>query len=210
MSKEIVEEGTQELVLDNSNKVSFPGFPYKLEAINEQILVSIDVFKSGYECKECHGKGKIKYECSCVREGHHAFKYSKEQLEEIETALGPEALNSSRSKICPECVGDPSSVAKDEACAACKGVGATILIPKTAEQLPVTGVVVSMGRQAKKLADFKIGDRVLFGFHAGSLIPTKAGIMLKRMDWFQVWLTIEGADELGAFDFLIQEDNSLL
>ena len=60
VEKEAVTQNAQEIVLDGSNKVSFPGFPFKFTAIGEKILVSLDQFKSGYECKTCKGKGKVK------------------------------------------------------------------------------------------------------------------------------------------------------
>jgi len=52
-------EGTQKVTLDDSNVVTFPGSPYGFEALNEKVLVAIDIFKSGFECKVCLGKKKI-------------------------------------------------------------------------------------------------------------------------------------------------------
>jgi hypothetical protein len=163
MEEEALKESSRptELKLDSSNKVAFPGFPYTFEAVNEQILISIDIFKSGYECKTCNGKRKIE-----VKQGREAAEIK-----------------------CPDC----------------NGLGAKIILLPDSKKLMQTGVVVSMGTKAKELAEFKIGDRVLFGVHAGSMIPTKAGLMFKRMDWYQVWLKIEGAGELDAFDFIIEE-----
>ena len=65
-----------------------------------------------------------------------------------------------------------------------------------------TGVVVSMGKVAKEKAEFTIGDRVLFGQYSGQFIPTKTGVALKTMDWYNVINVIGGAEELGAFDFI--------
>lgn len=44
---------------DESNEASFPGFAYKIKARGESIIVVVDLFKSGYECKTCKGTGKI-------------------------------------------------------------------------------------------------------------------------------------------------------
>ncbi|SRR6266567_960034 len=155
-------KSAQEIMLDGSNKVSFPGFPYTFEAMHEKILVSIDIFKSGYECKECKGKGKI------------------------ETKVGREAVF--------------------VACAACHGRGALIVLPETSKNLPTTGIVVSMGTVAKEKASFKVGDRILFGAYAGTMIPTKIGLMFKYMDWYLGVVKIEGASDLSAFDFILQAD----
>lgn len=153
-------KSAQEIKLDNSNKVSFPGFPYTFEALHEKILVSIDIFKSGYECKECKGTGKI------------------------ETKIGREAGFID--------------------CASCNGRGALLVLPENSKNLPTTGVVVSMGRIAKEKADYKIGDRILFGAYAGTMIPTKVGLMFKYMDWNLGVLRIEGAEDMAAFDFILQ------
>lgn len=155
-------KSAQEITLDGSNKVAFPGYPYTFEALHEKILVSIDIFKSGYECKECKGKGKIE-----VKTGREAAFID---------------------------------------CAACQGRGALMFLPETSKNLPTTGVVVSMGRTAREKADYKIGDRVLFGAYAGTMIPTKIGLMFKYMDWYLGVVKIEGANDMGAFDFILQAE----
>jgi hypothetical protein len=155
----------QEIILDNSNKVSFPGYPYTFRALTERILVSIDVFKTGYECKTCKGK------------------------KQIEEKQGRE------------------SVLVD--CPTCHGLGATLILPETSKNLPTTGVIVSMGLKAmEELAKegIHIGDRILFGAHAGTMIPTKVGLMFKYMDWYCAALKIEGADDMSAFDFILQAE----
>lgn len=163
IEEEQVAVSAQEIVLDNSNKVSFPGYPYTFEALGDQILVSIDVFKSGYECKTCKGKKKI------------------------EVKIGRESAF--------------------EECPACRGIGATLILPDNSKNLPTTGVVVSMGAEARAKAAFKIGDRILFGAYAGKMIPTKVGLMFKYMDWNLGVLKIEGAEDMAAFDFILQADS---
>jgi hypothetical protein len=44
---------------DQSNRAKFPGFPYEIEARTSNIVVAVDIFKSGYECKTCKGTGAI-------------------------------------------------------------------------------------------------------------------------------------------------------
>lgn len=199
----------QELKLDGSNKVSFPGYPYLFEALNEKILVSIDIFKSGYECKACMGKKRIKYECSCTKgpDPRVGFRFNVDQLNAIQESLGEGVADARKEQPCPECGGDPASVRRDEPCDVCKGRGALLVLPDSSKNLPTTGVVVSMGKKAQSEADFKIGDRVLFGPYSGSMIPTKAGLMFKQLDWNNVWCKIEGADEMASFDFIIQDSN---
>jgi len=152
-----------ELILDGSNKIAFPGFPFLFEALNKKIIVSIDVFKSGYECKKCKGTG---------------------HLGSIEAA---------NYAVCTEC----------------RGRGAILIMPDISKNLPTTGVVVSIGNRVPSAKlNYKIGDRVLFGAYAGNMIPTKSGLLFKIIDWNQCWARIEGAEELGAFDFILQDEHS--
>lgn len=58
--REIERNSTISIVTkDNSNEASFPGFPYRLKARGSSIIVNVDLFKSGYECKTCKGTGKL-------------------------------------------------------------------------------------------------------------------------------------------------------
>ena len=88
-------------------------------------------------------------------------------------------------------------------CPTCEGKTGLLVIPDTAKVIASSGVIVSMGKKARELADYKIGDRILFSVHAGSMIPTKSGLMFKQLDWYQAWIRVEGAEELGAFDFIV-------
>jgi len=200
-------KSTTEILLDNSNEVSFPGFPYKFEALGEKILVSIDVFKSGYECRKCKGKKSVHVLCNCEENGHAGVKYGKEELQTIEESLGKEVANARVNMPCPECNGDYVSLRRDETCPECKGLGALLHLPDNSKNLPTTGVVVSMGSSCdpEKLR-FKAGDRILFGPYAGSMIPTKAGLMFKILDASQAWCKIKGGEDLAAFDFIIQDN----
>ena len=202
---ERVSRNPQQITLDDSNVIEFPGFPYTFEALHERILVALDIFKSGYECKDCV-MGKIVYQCSCVREAHPGKKFSIEQLEAIAEALSQNIADERASMPCPECGGDPKSVERDETCDKCKGSGVLLELPDDTKNLPTTGVVVSMGPKAEQEAGFKVGDRILFTPHSGGGIPTKSGILLKYMDWRAGICKIGGASDLNAFDFILTQD----
>jgi hypothetical protein len=196
-------KSSSEIVLDGSNKVTIPGYPYTFEALGERILVSLDIPLSGFECKTCLGRKRIKYQCECVSCGHSGLKYSVEQIEDIRRDLGTSVADARVSIVCPECGGNPSSVAKDEICPECNGVGGRVWIPRSAKEFPTTGVVVSMGSVAREKAEFKIGDHILFGFQTGTMIPNKAGLPFKYMDYYNGAIKIEGAEALAAFDFIL-------
>lgn len=197
-----------ELVIDGSNKVSFPGYPYKFEALGKKILVSIDIFKSGYECKVCKGKKKLETLCECEREGRAGKRYSNEQIAEIKKELGSDISDARAALSCPECKGDYVSMRRVETCSACKGMGALLVLPDTSKNLPTTGVVVSIGNRVNlERLNYKVGDRILFGPYAGSMIPTKSGLLFKVLDATNAWAKVEGANDLGAFEFILNEDS---
>jgi hypothetical protein len=162
------ETGSNEkIILDDSNVVQFPGFPYTFQAVGERILVSVDIPLTGYECKVCRGKKKIEIKGEFV-------------------------------------VGRGREITFEE-CPECHGVGGLIVLPSESKRLPTHGVVLSMGTIAQEKAEFKVGDRVLFGEHTGTMIPTAAGLMFKYLDYYGVALVIGGAADLAAFDFILTE-----
>lgn len=197
-----------ELILDNSNLVSFPGYPYKFEASCKKIIVSIDIFKSGYECKVCKGKKKTETKCWCESFGHPGKRYSDEEITTIRTELGSDISDARAALTCTQCHGDYISMRVSETCKACKGMGALLVLPETSRNLPTTGVVVSIGAGVKRnKINYKVGDRILFGPYAGSMIPTKGGLLFKIIDWNSAWARVDGAEDLGAFDFILNEDS---
>jgi co-chaperonin GroES (HSP10) len=210
MDKEKEDLRTQELILDGSNKIKFIGYPYIFEALGEKIIVSIDVFKSGYECKVCKGLRKIKAVCECEINGRPGFKYPLDSILEIRKTLGDQIADTRSLMPCLKCNGDYVAARHEETCTACKGRGAVIILPKESEALPTTGTVVSIGKLAQRLIkddewDYKHGDKVLFSQFAGQFIPCKAGVLLKILDYNQVITKIEGADDLNSFDFILSE-----
>ena len=197
-----------ELVIDGSNKVSFPGYPYLFEALGKKILVSIDIFKSGYECKVCRGKKKIETRCSCESSGHKGLRYSAEEIETIKESLGSSIANQRAELVCPECKGDYVSMRRIETCSTCKGMGALLVLPETSKNLPTTGVVVSIGNKVNlSKLNYRVGDRILFGPYAGSMIPTKSGLLFKVLDANNAWARVDGASDLGAFEFILNENS---
>lgn len=202
------ENSAQTITLDKSNKVSFPGYAYKFEASLEKIIVSIDIFKSGYECKTCKGSMKLTEKCPCETTDRPGKKYTNDQLDEVFKTLGETAYRQRAEMTCSTCEGDYEAHRKEITCPECNGRGGLLVLPETSKNLPTTGVVVSMGADCKKHnINYKLGDRVLFGAYAGQMIPTKAGIMFKIMDCTSVMCKIEGGEDLAAFDFVIQEQD---
>jgi|SRR5215831_2750373 len=197
-----------ELILDGSNKVSFPGFPYLFEALGRKVIVSIDIFKSGYECRVCKGKKRIETKCTCVTRGRPGYKYSELDLASFGT-IDSAIIVARKMMRCPECSGDWKANERSEVCSECKGLGALLVLPDTSKNLPTTGVVVSIGNKVKReKLNYDIGDRILFGPYAGNLIPTRSGLLFKIIDANQAWCRVDGAQELGSFDFILNDEVS--
>jgi co-chaperonin GroES (HSP10) len=125
-----------------------------LEAIEDKILVLVDKFRSGYECKECAETG-IFISCECERQGH----------------AGQNRLGG----ICKYCEGKYQE-RKGRTCTSCQGTGSTIIMPENARAIPTSGVIVSIG---PKCTTRSIGERVLFGAHTGYYLPFKGNAKIR-------------------------------
>lgn len=127
-----------------------------LEAIEDKILILIDKFKSGYECKDCNETG-IYVGCDCVRRGTEGVNSNGKSCTFREACQRQEIGTT---------------------CRTCKGTGSTIVMPENARAIPTSGVIVSAGPNCKTR---KIGERVLFGAHTGYYLPFKGAAKIRCM-----------------------------
>jgi co-chaperonin GroES (HSP10) len=128
-----------------------------LEAVEDKILILIDKFKSGYECKDCNGTGKY-IACDCLRAGREFGVTSTNKTCRLKD-------------ICVKQV-----VGED--CKTCKGKGDTLVLPENARAIPTSGIIVSKGPLVTKR---EIGERVLFGAHTGYYLPFKGNAKIRCM-----------------------------
>lgn len=145
-----------EVSTKQDNIIFIVGGKLGLEAIGDKILILIDKFKSGYECKDCNETG-IYIACECARAGTYGIKPS--------------------GKVChfrEAC--DRQTVGAT--CRTCNGTGSTLKIPETARAIPTSGVIVSIGPGVTKR---QIGERVLFGAHTGYFLPFKGNAKIRCM-----------------------------
>jgi hypothetical protein len=127
-----------------------------LKAIGNKILILVDKFKSGYECKDCNETGKF-ISCACTKRGEFGVKENGK-------------LCPNRDKCATQIVG--------EFCKTCAGTGSTLKIPDTAKAIPTSGVIVSAGPDCSIRS---LGERVLFGAHTGYYLPFKGNAKIKVM-----------------------------
>jgi co-chaperonin GroES (HSP10) len=114
---------------------------------NARVVVRMDSMESEYSCQHCHGTGHTGEACKAHAEfdcGHC-----------LVLGFGRETKHSSGFTICANCRGT--------------GWRGGIIIPEIAQNLPVTGIVVSLGPNTMVC---KLGDRVLHSRYAGHNIDT--------------------------------------
>lgn len=188
---------------DNTNQASIPGFPYIFLAKGDHILVAVDIFKSGYECKKCLGKTKIQMHCVCEDTTRPGFKYNQEQIDEYDKTLSLSIAVERGKMVCINCGGDFASYRKEVICPECNGKGSLLHMPDQAKTLPTTGVIVSLGSEVPSNLGYKCGQRVLFGAYVGVMIPTKApGVVFKILRSIEILCEIKGGENLANFDFV--------
>jgi hypothetical protein len=191
------------IVNDGSNIAEIPGYPYSFEAKGSNILVSVDIFKSGYECRECKGVGRIKSRCPCEETDRPGHKYSQDQINEFLHVLTYDVAMARADLPCSECKGDYAAHRVDAVCPVCQGKSTLLHIPDQSKILPTTGVIVSMGPCVNKELGYKLHQRVLFGAYVGVMIPTKApGVVFKVLRDIEILCTISGGEDMAAFDFI--------
>jgi|SRR5580765_234803 len=131
-------------------------------AIGHRIMVLEDEFRSGYECKACDGSGHTNIKCKhCKGTGLHKGK--------------------EENGSCPDCEVGTSDGRKSlgyELCSVCNGRSGLIVVPDSSKRRPLTGRIVSAGRD---VTEFKVGDRVMYTNFTGTDFDLKGGVRIRVM-----------------------------
>jgi hypothetical protein len=158
-----------------------------LEAIEDKILILIDKFKSGYECKDCEETGIFKF-CECERRGTPG-RY----------------ISGNIDRECRICEGKYAEM-RGQSCRPCHGTGSTLIVPDNAKAIPTSGVIVSCGPLCKTR---KISERVLFGAHTGYFLPFKGNAKIRCMREDEPLCKIYSLDSNKTLgDFIQIDDNA--
>lgn len=188
---QLVERPAAELEVQynkDENTVFIVAGKLALEAVENKILILIDKFRSGYECKDCNETG-IYQTCECERKGTPGrLVYGK------------------IDKACPYCEGIEATreARRNSPCKACNGTGSTLIMPENARAIPTSGVIVSVGPLCRVR---KIGERVLFGAHTGYYLPFKGNAKIRCMREDEPLCKIHAVDNnLVLGDFIQIED----
>lgn len=157
VDRELVERPQKELeVINTKNTIFIVAGKLGLEATENKILILIDKFKSGYECKDCNETGKY-IACECARRDSFGIKENGK-------------VCGFRDNCGLQIIG--------ETCRTCKGTGTTLIMPENARAIPTSGVIVSVGPLCRTR---EVGERVLFGAHTGYFLPFKGSAKIRCM-----------------------------
>lgn len=192
--KEMLKRQEDESIINRKNKVTWDEskqFVYvvdgkiALRAVEDKIIVLLDKFRTGYECKICGGDGLGRL-CAACREtpGYDRF-----------------------GQVCRYCNGKPD-IALGGDCLACKGRGSLVVVPESSKALPTSGIIVSVGPKCEYR---RVGDRILFGAHVGYFLPFKGNVRLRTMREYEPLADIfmlDASDDSVLQDF-IQIDEAI-
>jgi co-chaperonin GroES (HSP10) len=107
--------------LSSKRSAQFAVGPLKFWALGDRLLIEEDQFRSGYECSECGGSGRLP----------------------CDNCNGTQTTTT--GKKCSHC-SDGSRT-----CPGCQGKGGLIVTPEISQRRPTSGTVVSAGSECKSL-----------------------------------------------------------
>lgn len=171
-----------EVIVDNDNAVEITDLKIQLEAVEDKIIVIMDQYKSGFECKTCGGTGKIKSTVVVDAE-----------------------------KECPECHGKGGLLVVPETAKSLPTLGTVVSLgPETPwmknkyEYMAFQNIGTDIPFEKSNLSKtilVRPGAKVLFQPHVGTMIPFKGNIKLKVMRAHEPLCVIYGSD-VDTKDFL--------
>ena len=175
-----------DVLIDKDNAIEIVNLKIQLEATEDKILVLVDQYKSGYECENCGGIGKVK---SPVVEG---------------------AL-----KDCEDCGGKGSLLVIPEISKSLPTLGTVVSLgPKCQWSMRQADYIdqfsdspshpprlsFSESNSSRNIL-IRPGAKVLFQPHVGTLIPFKGNIRIKAMREHEPLCVVYGS-EVDSKDFL--------
>lgn len=177
-----------EINIDKDNAVELTSLGIQLEAVEDKIIVVMDQFKSGYECKECGGTGKIK---STVVEG--------------------------ADKDCPTCEGRGALLVVPQISQSLPTLGTVVSVGEKTRwakfqsgewvvdlsyEILNSDLLFKAAQESEgKKIKIRPGAKVLFQPHVGTLIPFKGNLRLKIMREHEPLCVIYGTD-IDSRDFI--------
>ena len=187
-----------------------------MEALNDNIIILQDPYRTGFECKACDGEGHTEEKCkTCgglkVVAQNTDFNVNAATLTEAElSTLPPHFAANLRKKRneqeeqkivsgglvpCSKCLAKTSRgdtyISGFEQCQICKGLGASMIVPEDAMRRPTSGVVKSLGPLCKFL---QAGDRVVYSNMMGHAINYRHNIVFRTMREDEIMMRLHGTN----------------
>lgn len=170
-----------EIVHDGYNVVSLTDLGLKLESVEDKIIVMMDQYKTGYECKQCDGAGFI-------------------------TEVSVVAAIGERRVTCPACSGKGHILIVPESSKSLPTSGVVLSIGEKTrankERFWFNKLLIKLKLKKYIPAKVTLGARVIFSPHVGTLIPFKGNITLKIMREHEPLAVMYGADVRAVKDFM--------
>lgn len=142
-------------------------------ATSDYIIIEEDEFRSGYECTNCVGVGKV----TCTR------------------CHGTGESGIVAGAKCSQCEG--SGV---DTCEVCYGKGGLLVVPEQSQRRPTTGKIVSVGPDTKQL---QVGANVLYSNFSGHAIDLRRAtgqkVVLRILHEKEVLSGVVGHLELSGY-----------
>lgn len=176
-----------EINIDNDNAVELTELKIQLEAVEDKIIVIIDPYKSGYECSDCGGTGKIK---------------------------SPVVIDA--VKECPACNGKGALIVVPEMAKSLPTLGRVVSVGEKTRwaqhlkelteytldhndygrlnEAETTGENRRFFQRREKTIKIRPGAKVLFQPYVGTMIPFKGNLRLKIMREHEPLCVIYGTD----------------
>jgi len=185
-----------------------------LEALNNNIVILEDPYRTGFECKACDGEGHTQKLCSTCG-GNKVVAQNKDfnlvaatLTEEDKKTLPPHFVEMMERKRkeqqeqhvvsgglepCSKCIARDKNgtayISGFEQCSICKGQGASVVVPQEAMNRPTSGKVVSLGPLCKWL---KAGDRVVYSNMMGNCLKFKHKDIFRTMREDEILVRLHG------------------
>jgi co-chaperonin GroES (HSP10) len=163
-----------EFMQDTLNVISLEDVGVSMQAIEDKIIILVDQWKSGYECKECGGSGKV------------------------ESTINPEIL-----RTCDACKGKGQTLVIPDSAKSLPSTGVVVSMGPATQYMqakkaverakkreweskvivPPNDYVLGVEEAESMLKEIaiQIGTRVVFGVHVGTKVPIKGNIKLVIM-----------------------------
>lgn len=185
-----------------------------LEALNNNIVILEDPYRTGFECKACDGEGHTQKLCPTCG-GNKVVAQNKDfnlvaatLTEEDKKTLPPHFVEMMERKRkeqqeqhvvsgglepCNKCLARDKNgtayISGFEQCSICKGQGASVVVPQEAMNRPTSGKVVSLGPLCKWL---KAGDRVVYSNMMGNCLKFKHKDIFRTMREDEILVRLHG------------------